>query len=420
MALIVQKYGGTSVGSAERIKAVARRIAATVDQGHRVVAVVSAMGDTTDELIALARQITDEPSERELDLLLSTGEIVSCTLMAMALRQLGRDAIALTGFQAGIRTNATFSKALITHVEPERILRELERGRIVIVAGFQGITEDLDITTLGRGGSDTTAVAVAIGIKADRCEIYTDVDGVFTADPRVVPEARKLRSISPEEMLELAKLGARVMHPRAVELAGVYHMPLVVRSSFNDNPGTVIQDEDAIAMENRKKVRGIAHDTDVARITIVGVPDRPGIAAAIFQPLGEAAINVDVIVQNVSHHGVTDLSFTVSRNDLRKALRTIEPIARELGATEVTHDADLAKVSIVGAGIQTAPGYAGRMFKTLAEQNINIVSITTSEIRITCLIKEEEVERAVRALHAAFALEDENAPDLAPRTVSGS
>ncbi len=416
MALIVQKYGGTSVGSAERIKAVARRIAATVDQGYRVVAVVSAMGDTTDELIALARQITDEPSERELDLLLSTGEIVSCTLMAMALRQLGRDAIALTGFQAGIRTNATFNKALITRVEPERILRELERDRIVIVAGFQGITEDLDITTLGRGGSDTTAVAVAIGIKADRCEIYTDVDGVFTADPRIVPKARKLNSISHEEMLELAKLGARVMHPRAVELAGVYHMPLVVRSSFNDNPGTVIQDEDA--MENRKKVRGIAHDTDVARITIVGVPDRPGIAAAIFQPLGDAAINVDVIVQNVSHHGVTDLSFTVSRNDLRKALRTVEPIARELGAAEVTHDADLAKVSIVGAGIQTAPGYAGRMFKTLAEQNINIVSITTSEIRITCLIKEEEVERAVRALHAAFALEDENVPDLAPRTTA--
>jgi aspartate kinase len=415
VALIVQKYGGTSVGSAERIKAVARRIAATADQGHRVVAVVSAMGDTTDELIALARQITDEPSERELDLLLSTGEIVSCTLMAMALRALGRDAIALTGFQAGIRTNATFSKALITRVEPERILRELERGRIVIVAGFQGITEDLDITTLGRGGSDTTAVAVAIGIQADRCEIYTDVDGIFTADPRVVPEARKLRSISYEEMLELAKLGARVMHPRAVELAGVYHMPVVVRSSFNENPGTIIQDEDA--MENRKKVRGIAHDTDVARITIVGVPDRPGIAAALFQPLGDAAINVDVIVQNVSHHGVTDLSFTVSRNDLRKALRTIEPIARELGATEVTYDADLAKVSIVGAGIQTTPGYAGRMFKTLADQNINIISITTSEIRITCLIKESEVERAVRALHAAFALEDENAPDLAPRTV---
>jgi len=408
VALIVQKYGGTSVATAERIKAVADRIIRTKEAGHRVVVVVSAMGDTTDELIALAHQVTDEPSERELDLLLSTGEIVSCTLMAMALRAKGYEAVALTGPQAGILTEPAYGRAQIIRIEPERIVRELDRGRIVIVAGFQGMTEEFDITTLGRGGSDTTAVALAVIRRADRCEIYTDVDGVFTADPRLVPRARKLAEIDYEEMLELAQQGARVMHPRAVELGAVYNMPIVVRSSFNDNPGTLIHK--GVAVEIRNKVRGIAHDTNVAKITIVGVPDRPGIAAALFAPLAEHGVNVDVIVQNASLHGLTDLSFTVARGDLSKALRLVEPVARQIGARDVVASNGWAKVSIVGTGMQHSPGYAARMFKALADRNINIEMITTSEIRITCIIDEARVQEAVQALHDAFQLEQ---PELA-------
>ena len=403
MGLIVQKYGGSSVANAARIKNVARRIASTAEQGHRVVAVVSAMGDTTDDLINLAHQITDDPSPRELDLLLSTGEIVSSTLMAMALRSLGYEAVSLSGAQAGIRTDDTFSKARILAVRPERILRELDSGKIVIVAGFQGITEGEDITTLGRGGSDTTAVALAISLHADSCEIYTDVDGIYTADPRLVPEARKLNEISYEEMLELAQHGARVMHTRAVELGQVYNMPILVRSSFNNNPGTLIHG--GPFMENRNKVRGIAHDVDVAKITVIGVPDRPGIAAAIFEPLAAANVNVDTIVQNASQEGITDLSFTVSRADLAKAMRLVEPVARSIGAKGCTSASNLAKVSIVGSGMQNTPGYAARMFRALFEAGINIEMITTSEIRITCIINESRTKDAVQALHKAFRLE---------------
>jgi len=401
--LIVQKYGGSSLATAERIKAVACRIAAAREAGNDVVVVASAMGDTTDELIALAHQVTKRPPERELDLLLHTGEVVSCALLAMALRDLGHEAVALTGFQAGIKTERRFGRARIMAVNPHRIVQELSAGRIPIVAGFQGFTDELDITTLGRGGSDTTAVALAASLGAERCEIYTDVEGVYTADPRVVPEARKLRDISYEEMLELAFQGARVMHTRAVEIGSIYNIPILVASSFTDAPGTLIHGE--VDMERRNKVRGIAHDTDVAKVTILGVPDRPGIAAAIFEPLAEAGISVDVIVQNASVDGLTDLSFTVSRSDLEKAFSLVQPVAREIGARGCVSATNLAKVSIVGAGMQNAPGYAARMFRTLASHNINIEMITTSEIRITCIIAEDRVVEAVRALHRAFELE---------------
>lgn len=403
MDLLVQKYGGSSVANAERIKTVSRRIADAKKTGRRLVVVVSAMGDTTDELIQLARQVTDEPSEREMDLLLSTGEMVSVTLVAMALRALGCDAISLTGAQAGIRTDSSHSRARIVAIDPKRVRHELEQDRVVIVAGFQGITDRSDITTLGRGGSDTTAVALAASLSASVCEIYTDVDGVYTADPRVVPNARKLEVISYDEMLELAKLGARVMHPRSVELGQVYEIPIAVRSSFNDNPGTLIcRGED---METKNKVRGIAHDPDVAKITFVGVPDRPGIAYRVFAPLAEAGINIDSIVQSASVDGVTDLSFTVSAGDLQKALRLVEPVSRDIRAKTVVPASELAKVSIVGTGIQYAPGYAARMFKTLADNSININMITTSEIRITCIISQADVQRAVKVLHEAFQLD---------------
>lgn len=403
MALIVQKYGGSSVADAEKIKNVARRITETKRQGNEVVVVVSAMGDTTDELIQLARQINPNPDERELDLLLSTGEIVSSTLLAMALHGMGYKAVSLSGAQAGIQTDASHSKARILHIEPKRIVKELEKDNIVIVAGFQGITKDMDVTTLGRGGSDTTAVALAAICKAQICQIYTDVEGVFTADPRVVPEARKLDEIGYEEMLELATLGAKVIHPRAVELGQIYSMPIMVASSFSDNPGTMIHG--GSEMEVRNKVRGIAHDTNVAKVTVVGVPDRPGIAAAIFEPLAKANISVDTIVQNASINNITDLTFTVSRSDLDKAMALVKPVAKSIGAKECVSDSTLAKVSIVGTGMQNVPGYAATMFRTLYEQGINIQLITTSEIRITCIIAEDRVRDALKALHKAFELE---------------
>ncbi|HVC35746.1 MAG TPA: aspartate kinase [Chloroflexota bacterium] len=403
MEILVQKYGGSSLATAERIRAVAERVVAGRDAGRPIVVVVSAMGDTTDDLIGLARQLAEDPDDRELDLLLSTGETISCTLMAMTLRHLGHEAISLTGAQAGIKTDSSHSRARIVAVDPSRVQRELAAGRIVVVAGFQGITEEFDITTLGRGGSDTTAVAMAAILRASCCEIYTDVDGIYTADPRIEPRARKLTQISYEEMLELAQQGARVLHPRAVELGSVYGVPIVVRSSFNQNPGTLIHGE--IAMEVRNKVRGIAHDTDVAKITVVGVPDRPGIAAALFQPLADANISVDVIVQNASVRGTTDLSFTVARGDLNRTLRLVQPLAGEIQATDIASSTDLAKVSIVGTGMQHAPGYAARMFRALAERNVNIDMITTSEIRITCLIDAGQVAEAVQALHEAFQLD---------------
>jgi aspartate kinase len=403
MGLIVQKYGGTSVGDAEKIKNVARRVAQTKDKGNQVVVVVSAMGDTTDELIKLAYQINDHPDERELDMLLSTGEIISCTLLAMALEAMGYEAISLSGAQAGIRTDSTYSRARIQRVDPERITRELDKGNIVIVAGFQGITDDMDITTLGRGGSDTTAVALAVSLGAGICQIYTDVEGVYTADPRIVPEARKLPEIGYEEMLELATYGAKVMHPRAVELGELFNVPILVASSFTDNPGTLIYG--GVSMEVRNKVRGIAHDLDVAKITVVGVPDRPGIAASIFESLTKANISVDTIVQNASINNITDLTFTVAKSQLAKAMEVVKPIAKSIGARECVSDSKLGKVSIIGTGMQNTPGYAARMFSALSEHGINIELITTSEIRITCIIDEARVKDAVQALHRAFELE---------------
>lgn len=405
--LIVQKYGGSSVANPELIKNVARRMGRVHDSGTRIVGVVSAMGDTTDDLISLAKQVTPEPGDREMALLWSTGEIVTCALMTMALHTLGYQATALTGFQAGIRTNRIHTKAQILEVDPQRIHRELEQGAIVVVAGFQGWTDDMDITVLGRGASDTTAVALAVALNAERCEILKDVDGVYSADPRIVPDARKLEAISYDEIMELARAGSQVLHPRASEMGEAYSMPIMVRSSFNESPGTIIVRGDQMPLEGRERVRAIAHDTDVGRITIVGVPDRPGIAYSVFQPLDEAAINVDVIVQNVSHDNVTDISFTISRADLAKALRLVQPVAEQMGAQDVSSADNLAKISVVGSGLAANPGYAARMFGTLADAGINIISITTSEIRITCLIDEKDVQRAARALHDAFRLGEE-------------
>ena len=403
MALIVQKYGGSSVADAERLVNVARRVAVAKNQGNQVVVVVSAMGDTTNNLIALAKQVAPQPDPREMDLLLSTGETISVTLLSMALQNLGCQAISLTGAQAGIRTDTLFSRARILGIEPARILQELERDKVAIVAGFQGITEAQDVTTLGRGGSDTTAVALACALQASECQIYTDVTGIYTADPRVAPDARKLDEISYDEMLELATLGAKVMHPRAVELGAVFDMPILVASSFSEEPGTLIHKE--TAMEVRNKVRGIAHDFDVAKITVVGVPDRPGIAAAIFAPLAAAGLSVDTIVQNAGLDKQADLTFTVSKNDFARAMALVEPIAKEINAQECVGDGNLGKVSIVGTGIQNSPGYASQMFETLYQANINIEMITTSEILITCVIAGDQVTEAVRALHRAFQLE---------------
>ena len=405
MALIVQKYGGSSVVNGERIKNVARRIAKIKDEGNEVVVVVSAMGDTTDELINLAHQVSEQPSDRELDLLLSTGEVVSSTLLAMALDSLGYKAVSLSGVQAGIQTDSSYSRARILRVDPKRIANELGKGNIVIVAGFQGMTQDMDITTLGRGGSDTTAVALAAALKAEICQIYTDVEGVYTADPRIVPEATKLKEVGYEEMLELASYGAKVIHPRAVELGELYDVPILVASSFSDSTGTFICKE--ASMEVRNKVRGIAHDTNVAKVTVIGVPDRPGIASTIFEPLAEANISVDTIVQNASVQNITDLTFTVARSDLSRAMAIVEPIARDIEAKRCVADSKLAKVSIIGTGMMNMPGYAAKMFRTLYVQGINIQLITTSEIRITCIISEDRVEDAVQALHRAFELEEE-------------
>jgi len=403
MALIVQKYGGSSVTDADKIKNVARRIAKAKDEGNQVVVVVSAMGDTTDELIRMARQVSEQPEERELDVLLSTGELISSTLLAMALGSLGYKAVSLTGAQAGIQTDSSYSRARILRVNPNRIVDELEKDNIVIVAGFQGVTPDMDITTLGRGGSDTTAVALAASLNAEVCQIYTDVEGVYTADPRFVSEAIKLKEVGYEEMLELASYGARIMHPRAVELGELYNMPILIASSFSDSPGTLICKE--ASMEARNKVRGIAHDTNVAKITVIGVPDHPGIAAAIFEPLAKANISVDTVVQNASVENITDLTFTVSRGDLIKAMSIVEPVAKSVGSKRCVTDSTLAKVSIIGTGMQNTPGYAARMFRALYEQGINIQLITTSEIRITCIISEGKVKDAVQALHRAFELD---------------
>ena len=405
--VVVQKYGGSSLANAERIMNVARRVGRAKDSGKDVVVVVSAMGDTTDELTDLANQIAGEPDPRELDLLLSTGELVSCTLMAMEMRSLGHQSVSLTGLQAGIWTDTTYGKARIARVDTARVRKELDEGRLAVVAGFQGVTETLDVTTLGRGGSDTTAVALAAALGARRCEVYSDVEGIFTADPRIVPEARKLNEIGYEEMLELAVSGAK-MHPRSIELGAVYQVPIYVASSFNETPGTTIHKGAKSNMEERVKVTGVAYDANVAKVTLHGVPDRPGIAASVFEPLAEVAISVDTIVQNTSVDNLTDLSFTVAQTDLARAVEVVERLAKAIGAKGVTADGDLAKVSIVGAGMQNSPGYASKMFRTLADAGINIQMITTSEIRITCIVAKTSVEQAVRSLHPAFELEKED------------
>jgi len=401
--IIVQKYGGTSVGTAARIRRVSRRIAATVKQGHQVVAVVSAMGHTTDRLIALAQSINPEPPARELDMLVANGETITAPLVAMCLQGMGVPAISLSGLQAGVRTSAQHSRARIQDIKPERILETLREGKVAVVAGFQGVTADFEVTTLGRGGSDTTAVALAAALNAGSCEIYTDVDGIFTADPRLVKTARKLSHIQYDEMLELAAVGARVMHPRAVEIGELYGVPIHVRSSFHEGVGTMIVAH--VPMEDRKRVRGIAEESNVAKITVVGVPDRPGIAAAIFEPLGAAGISVDVIVQNIGRSRRTDLTFSVAESDLKAAEKLVKAAAKTIGATRVASAGGIAKLSIVGTGMLGMPGIAGRMFRALADAGINIEMISTSEIRITCLVARDQVEKGVRILHKTFDLD---------------
>jgi len=417
--LVVQKFGGSSLADADRIRRVARRIARERAAGADLVVVVSAMGDTTDELLGLAAAITDQPDERELDMLLATGEHQSATLVSMALHALGVAAISLSGPQAGITTDGRYGRARIASIEPDRVRRELDEGKVVIVAGFQGRAEGADlaaaeITTLGRGGSDTTAVALAARLGAARCQIFTDVRGIFTADPRLVADARQLPIIGYEEMLELAHQGAQVMQTRAVELGWINGVAIEVLSSFEDAPGTVIKEDPLV--EQRNKVRGLAHDRNVAKVTVVAVPDRPGIARSLFDPLAEAGVNVDMIVQNVGHGGETDLSFTVPRVELGKTKKTLDAVIRDLGAREMTTDASVAKVSIVGAGLHNAPGYAARMFGTLADAGVNIEMISTSEVRITCMIAEDELETALRALHDAFELERPESAALDPAT----
>jgi aspartate kinase len=401
--ILVQKYGGSSLATPARIKRAAARIARSRRAGYDVVVVVSAMGETTDRLLALAARVARDPAARELDLLLSTGEGVSAPLVSMALNELGVPAVSLLGFQAGIQTDRRHARARILGLTPARIERELAAGRVVVVAGFQGIGEEMEVTTLGRGGSDTTAVAIAVALKAQACEILTDVRGIFTADPRLVLHARLLSRIAYSEMLELASAGARVMHPRSVEIAEANGIELHVRSSFASAPGTMIGPEEAI-MEDRNRVRGIAHEEHVARLSVVGVPDRPGIAAAIFTPLAEADIAADVIVQTASHEGVTDMSFTVSRADARQAEQILQTVAREIGARTILAQNGLAKVSVVGSGIRGQAGVAATMFRTLSSCGINIEMISTSEIRITCIIDAGRVNDAVAALHDAFKL----------------
>ena len=409
MPTVVQKYGGTSVGGADKIRRAAERVAAARRAGASVAVVVSAMGDATDRLIELAESVTAAPDPRELDVLLSTGELVSCTLMAMALREIGEEAVSMSGAQAGIRTDAAHGRASIVAFDPAPVRRALDAGRIVIVAGFQGITEDMDVTTLGRGGSDTTAVALAAALRAERCEIYTDVDGIYTADPRVAPDARKLAEVGCEEMLELASYGAK-MHPRSIELAARHNVPVLVASAARDVPGTLIRDAPpgGEIMEASNKVRGVTHQRGVARITLRAVPDRPGIAAAVFQPLADANVSVDTIVQNASGERLTDLSFTVARADLRAALEAVRRVSDSVGAQQCVSNDGLGQVSIVGAGMQNAPGVAALMFSALADAGVNIEMITTSQIRITCIVDESKVDAAVRALHAAFDLAEDS------------
>lgn len=398
MALIVQKYGGSSVADVECMQRVARRILNTRDAGNQVVVVVSAMGDTTDDLIELAKKVNPDPSDREMDMLMASGEQISSAVLTMALHAAGAEAVAMSGPQAGIRTDATHLKAKIRDIDPKRIRQQLKQGRIVVVAGFQGLNPNEDIATLGRGGSDTTAVALAAALKADRCQILKDVDGVFTTNPRVVPEARKLDEISYDEMLELASLGAEVLQSRAVEFAKKFGVVLEVMSSFHEKPGTLVREE-VKDMEDIV-VRGVAADKNQVKVTVGALPDKPGVAAGLFKELAKANINVDMIVQNVSAQGITDLSFTVPRSELLKARKVIQGLRYD----SVDVNEDIAKISIVGVGMKSHSGVAYRMFESLAKANINISMIATSEIKISVVIKKDQADQATRVLHQAFGL----------------
>jgi aspartate kinase len=403
MALIVQKYGGTSVGDAERIKNVAKRVSESRARGDQIVVVVSAMSGVTDGLIKLAKQIMDAPTEREMDVLLATGEQTTIALTAMALQAIGVPAVSLTGAQAGIITDGIHTKAKITNITPKETHRLLDAGNVVIVAGFQGQTPAGQITTLGRGGSDLTAIALAAALKADLCQIFTDVDGVYTADPRIVPDARKLQEISYDEMLELAGSGAKVMQLRSVEIAKKFGVVFEVRSSLNDNPGTIVKEETR-SMEEIV-VRGVALDKNQAKVTLVGVPDRPGVAAKVFKALADGAISVDMIVQNVSHGAetpLTDLSFTVEKPDVAKARGAIDALRADVAFLDVTVDENIGKLSLVGVGMRSHSGIAAKMFETLANEGINIEMISTSEIKISVLVNLSQGEQALRAVHAAF------------------
>ena len=405
MGIVVQKYGGTSVGDADRIRNVAQRVVATAESGHKVCVVVSAMGHTTDELVSLAHQITPVPPAREFDMLLSSGERISMALLSMAIIELGYDAVSFTGSQAGIVTDTSHTRARIREVRPVRIVEALDAGKIVIVAGFQGVSTTKDVTTLGRGGSDTTAVAIAAALKAETCEIYTDVDGVYTADPRVVPDARKLHVVSYEEMLEMSASGAGVLQLRSVEYARNYGVVIHCRSSFGFEKGTFVQEED----ERMEKaiISGVVHDKSEAMIRIRRVPDTPGIAARIFGGLADEGINVDMIVQNVSEDGRTDVSFTMSEDDLGRSRAAIERIANEIEAEGFTADDDIGKVSLIGAGMRSHPGVAAGMFQALADAGVNLEMISTSSIRISCVVRAADVERAVRVIHERFDLPGE-------------
>jgi aspartate kinase len=407
VSLVVQKYGGTSVADPGRIKAVADHIVETRQTGHDVVVVVSAMGRTTDELERLAHEVSAAPAEREMDMLLTAGERISIALLCMAIIDRGEHAVSFTGSQAGIVTDTSHGRAKILDVKADRISDAVRDGAVAVVAGFQGVSTASDVTTLGRGGSDTTAVALAAALGADACEIFTDVAGVFTADPRIVPNARLLPYVSYDEMLDMAATGSKVLAMRCVEMARTYGVPLHVRSSFTWGAGTEVDDEESIvekAIVTGVDVSGITHDSSEAKVTIAHVPDRPGIAASVFRPLADAGVNVDMIVQNVSSEGHTDISFTLPRDDLKRALQVIEDLVLTVGASGFNCDEGIARVSLVGAGMKTHPGVAATMFETLAEASVNIEMISTSSIRISCVVAEDDVERAVRALHDAFEL----------------
>ncbi|MGD0255112.1 MAG: aspartate kinase [Acidimicrobiales bacterium] len=402
MALVVQKFGGTSLGDADRFRVIADHVSRTRRRGNDVVVVVSAMGKTTDDLVRLAAEVSAVQPARELDMLLSAGERISMSLLVMALAGLGVDAVSYTGSQAGIITDTTHQKARIIEVKGDRLRESLAAGRVPVVAGFQGVSTDRDVTTLGRGGSDTTAVALAVALKADACEIYTDVSGVFSADPRIVPEARRLARLSFEEMLDIAASGGRVLALRSVEFARNHHVPLHVRSSFTWEPGTWVAEEDP-SME-QPIVTAVTHDVSEAKVTVTGVPDQPGIAARLFRALADRTVNVDMIVQNMSLRGTTDISFTVPMVDLAASMEVANALAPEIGASEVLADDGIAKVSLVGAGIRTHPGVSATMFESLSDAGINIEMISTSPIRVSCVVRADRVEEAVQVIYRAFDL----------------